>query len=148
MAPDCKPPLQSYMSVFADKSTVTLPATAGARDGGGPAPSEVFEQLEALLAASDIRDRRGAKPVLFDIAGHGRWLFDPLRAGRLIERVEAPSPGPQPLRLCCGPKVLARLVASPSFELQEDDEVWFEGEVDDLLPLAEALVAQRAQGAR
>jgi hypothetical protein len=136
------------MSVWADKFTVTLPATRGARDGGGPAPSEVFEQLETLLAASDIRGRPGAKPVLFDIAGHGRWLFDPLRPGRLIEPVEAPSPGTHPLRLCCGPEVLARLVGSASFELQEDDEVWFEGEVDDLLPLAEALVAEPAVGAR
>ncbi|MCC7386257.1 MAG: hypothetical protein IT384_30720 [Deltaproteobacteria bacterium] len=68
-----------------------------------------------------------------------RWLFDPHAPGPLFAQLDPAAPLPTALRLSCAPDVLTRLVTERSFFLREEDTASFDGDVDDLLPIAEAL---------
>jgi hypothetical protein len=110
-----------------------LPAKAPA-----PASTEaLFARFEALLEGTDIRQRADVRPVVFELSGEQPWAFQPHPSAKLFQRArEMPKSA---LRVRCSSELLARLLGGGAFLLTEDDDASFEGNIDDLLPLATAL---------
>lgn len=105
-----------------------------------PAPTteDVFSLLEYVLANARLRLRTEGKPIVFDIVPGGDvWLFDPRADGPMFRRMK--DPAPEALRIRCGADLLARLVTDESFALGDDDTASFDGNLDDLLILADVL---------
>jgi hypothetical protein len=114
---------------------VVAPAT-----GDPPTTEDVFALLEYLLSRSAIRLDRRAKPVFFDVLpDHQIWSFDPRGPGPFFRQGELKQAPPGTLVLHCEGALLVRLVKDDHFALREDDTAWFDGNPEDLLPIAEAL---------
>lgn len=104
-----------------------------------PSTPEVFALLDHVLSSARLRIRKEAKPIAFDmLPEHETWMFDPRSDGALFSRKAAPE-GAALLRVSCRPELLARMVTDPSFELREDDDASFEGNIEDLLLMVTAL---------
>jgi hypothetical protein len=111
-----------------------------------PTAADVFALLELLLSDTAIRADRRAQPVVFELGAAGSWRFDPRGRGQLFSpepvkrralgRVEADD---GVLRVHTTEAVMVKLVRAEAFSLDDDDEAWFEGDVQHLLPLADAL---------
>lgn len=110
----------------------------------GPAPTaeDVFALLEHLLGGSKIRVDAKARPIYFELLPSREvWRFDPRAPGALFAPGDLKDAAPGELVLHCEPELLVRLVKSQGFELRDEDTAWFDGPIDDLLPLASALEA-------
>lgn len=112
---------------------------------GTPTSRDVFQLFEYLLASSHIRVDDQARPVVFDIVANGEdriiesWAFDPTSRGSLFAKIAIGGGDPSVLHLRCALDVLVRLVTDPRFSLGEDDTASFDGRLEDLLPIADAL---------
>lgn len=108
----------------------------------GPSAEDVFALMEHLLGGSKIRVDAKARPIYFELLPSGQvWRFDPRAPGALFGPGELGDARPGELVLHCEPELLVRLVKSRGFELRDEDTAWFDGPIDDLLPLASALEA-------
>lgn len=100
---------------------------------------DLFAVFEHLLQSARLRLAQEAKPVVFELAPSGEtWLFDPRASGALFAKSDALAASGV-LHLRCHPELLARLVAEDDFELDPDDELSVRGNIEDLLPMANAL---------
>lgn len=107
-----------------------------------PSAEDVFALLEHLLGSSKVRVDRSARPISFHLLSTDEvWRFDPRAPGALFSRVSCPPAGADHLVLHCEPELLVRLVKDARFELRDEDTAWFDGPIEDLLPLASALEA-------
>ncbi len=111
-----------------------------------PAPpaatTDVFALLEYILSSARLRLAKEAKPIAFALDGDGgTWLFDPSTDGALFREAGTASIPDDVLRVHCAPDLLLRLATADDFALKDDDTAWFEGDVEDLLPLATVLEA-------
>jgi hypothetical protein len=98
---------------------------------------DVFDLFEHLVGA--VRSDLGsASPIAFQVSPGEVWYFDPASKGRLFSPLRGQLP-PGTLLLRCREDLLARLVTDPSFQLTEDDNASYEGNVDALVALASAL---------
>jgi hypothetical protein len=103
-----------------------------------PDSADVFALLNHVLSNARLRLRQDAKPIGFVLAPGGEtWLFDPKSDGALFSRRALPA-DPAMLRVSCSPALLARLVTDSDFELRDDDDAVFEGDINDLLTLVSA----------
>lgn len=102
-----------------------------------PTSEDVFALLDHVLDGARPRLRRDAKPIAFEMTNGERWAFDPRAEGPLFAR-SSQEPAPEVLRVRCAPELLARLVTDAAFELRDDDDAFFDGDVDDLLLLVNA----------
>lgn len=106
-----------------------------------PTTEDVFALLNHVLSGARLRLRQEARPIAFQVASSGdsgdTWLFDPKADGALFARTPVADDAPL-LRVRCQPALLARLVTDPDFELRDDDDAVFEGDLNDLLRLVTA----------
>lgn len=109
---------------------------AAASKPSEPTVEDVFALLELLLGQSKIRLDRAARPVVFSVASQ-RWRFDPKTKPLFQKQKSAEQDGVLELR--CEPQLLIRLIKEPSFSLGDADEISYQGELEDLLPIATAL---------
>lgn len=120
---------------------VPTPETASP-SSAPPTTEDVFALLEHVLSSARLRLRSEGKPIVFEIVpGGDLWQFDPRADGPLFARTKAPTEGA--LRIRCGAALLARLVTDDEFVLGEDDSASFDGNVEDLLILADVLEASK-----
>jgi hypothetical protein len=105
-----------------------------------------FDELGGWLERLSEPARAALRPVVFECDETGQsWLIDP--AGAPVVRFgSAGQPAPGTLRLRCAPALLTRLLDGAPFCLEEDDLVGWDGSLEDLLPLADALEALSAEG--
>jgi hypothetical protein len=133
----------AIVASYLDETTASKPAITRrmlALTGSSTSPSaaDVFALFEHLLSGSNIRAQKDARPIVFALAPSGElWRFDPRARGALFAPATRAEPGV--LHLRCTAQLLVRLLTSPSFTLRDDDEVSYEGRLDDLLPVAAAL---------
>lgn len=107
-----------------------------------PSSDDIFALLEWLLAPARLALRARARRVAFRIVGTGEtWMFDPHHDGPLFRRV--PSIPSDVFTLTAGTDLLKRLVTDDDFALGDDDTAAFDGDVDDLLALADVLDEQK-----
>jgi hypothetical protein len=107
-----------------------------------PSSDDIFALFEWLLAPARLALKARARRVAFRIVGTGHaWLFDPAHDGPLFRRVSSiPN---TVFTLTCTTDLLQRLVTDDDFALGEDDTASFDGDVDDLLALADVLDEQK-----
>jgi hypothetical protein len=114
--------------------------TNAERDQPKVTTADVFALLEYLLSGSNIRLNPRARPILFVLLPTGEtWRFDPKSTGALLQPVHKPVLDPEVLTVRCEPQLLVRLATASDFSLGDEDAAFFEGNIDDLLPLADAL---------
>ena len=98
---------------------------------------DIFRLLEHLLARSRVRLDRRARAIDFEVEG-ARFRFDPRAKDELFKRDGG---GDVALRLKIDRALLLRLVTAEDFELDDREDVEFDGDIEALLPLAQALEA-------
>ncbi|HEY4220344.1 MAG TPA: hypothetical protein VGO62_03360 [Myxococcota bacterium] len=106
-----------------------------------PTSADLFALFDHLLDGARLKLLKTAKPVLFDLGRGERWLFTPSSTGPQFARTQDAA---NVLTVRAPLPVLARLVTSARFVLGDDDDGSYDGDIDDLLPIASALDEQKS----
>ncbi len=97
---------------------------------------DVFALFDLLLQDTSLRHSRRARPIVFELANDGVWSFEPRSPGGFFAPGDV---GGAALRVRCRLELLLALLTKDGYRLTADEPFDFQGELDALQPIIEAL---------